>query len=161
MLFPCPRPVPTAPTVYFYRDRAFCICFCQPSWSPLGSALAGTSHPPCSSFHCQGVLAMLAQQLSLLRQGWVELASHQTPCPQPCSRRRTSAAAVLLGFRRNITLSAAIGDLRRWCGTAPLHAAPAVGCDWCLLDSPCASRSGLIFNQLIERKALFLYHLGT
>ena len=31
-----------------------------------------------------------------LRQGWVALASHPTPCPRPCCRRRTSAATVVL-----------------------------------------------------------------
>ena len=31
------------------------------SWSPLRSALAGTPHPPCSSYHGQSVLTMGAQ----------------------------------------------------------------------------------------------------
>ena len=69
----------------------------------------------------------------------VGCVSEQTPCPRSCSGRRTLAAAVLPSFRRNITLAAGshaftIGEFRRWCGTAPLHAAPTSG-GWRLIPT--------------------------
>ena len=71
---------------------------------------------------------------SLLCQGWVALAFHQIPSPPSCSGRRKLADAVLLSFRRNITVLACshaftIGRFRRRWGTAPPHAAQTVGGD--------------------------------
>ena len=39
------------------------------NWSPLRSALAGTLHPPCSSYHRQSVLTMVAQHRCCARGG--------------------------------------------------------------------------------------------
>ena len=119
------------PRSYFHRDRAFRICFRQPRWSPLGSALAGTRHPPRLSRHRQSVLTMVVQHLSRLRQGWVVLASHQTLCPRSCSRHRTSAAAYCTSqlpqeyYLAACSHASTIGEFRNG-GTAALSAAPAV-----------------------------------
>ena len=47
---------------------------------------------------------MMAQHYPLMRQQWVTVAPHQTPCPRSFSHRGTLAAAVLPSFRRNIVL---------------------------------------------------------
>ena len=79
---------------------------------------------PCSRHHHRRVPTMSALHSSLLRKRWVAVTPHQTPCPQPCSRRWTLAVAVLPSFRRNITLPAcshafAIGEFRRWRHSIP------------------------------------------
>ena len=60
---------PHCPRLDFHRDCAFRICFRHRSWSPLGSALAGTRYPPYCSSHRQIVLTIVAQHRCCARGG--------------------------------------------------------------------------------------------
>ena len=134
LLLPCLRPVLTTPTVVLPPRLRLPHLLPPAKLVPAARTVGGNTSP--------FLLQLSASErsddsgtASLLRQGWVALAFHQTPCPRSCSRRRTSAAAAVLpSFPRNITLPACshastVGEFRRWCGTAPLHAAPAVDGD--------------------------------
>ena len=137
LLLACLRPVLTAPTVVLPPRLRLPHLLPPAKLIPAALSVGGNTSPSLlqlspSARSDDGGIA------SLLRQGWVALASHRTPCPRSCSRRKISAAAVLPSFRRNTTLPACshastIRDFRRWCGIAPLHAAPAGG--WRLMPT--------------------------
>ena len=88
LLLPCLRPVLTTPTVVLPPRLRLPHLLPPAKLVPAARTVGGNTSP--------FLLQLSASErsddsgtASLLRQGWVALVFHQTPCPRPCSRRRT------------------------------------------------------------------------